>query len=156
MAGGLELVRDCVTRLEALVSATPDETRSLADRLDAVALREYHEKIVAESETRFTEMMGDMTTLGETLRENLHDVEFEISFVKKVVTGSAYSANVSYKVKVPEPKSFGGARSAKELEFFTSRLHAFQMVTRFYSLVCISLETQNSSGKCKWVMRHVS
>ena len=40
-------------------------------------------------------MMGDMTTLAETIRENLHDVESEISFVKKVVTGSAHSADVS-------------------------------------------------------------
>ena len=58
-------------------------------------------------------MIGDMTTLEETLRENLHDVEFEISFVKKVVVGSAHSADVSYKVKFPKPKSFGGAHSGK-------------------------------------------
>ena len=83
-----------------------------------LALRESHEKHVAKSETRFTEMMGDMTMLKETLRENLHDVEFEISLVKKVVTGSAHNANVYHKVKVREPKSFGGARNAKELDFF--------------------------------------
>ncbi|GFZ09643.1 hypothetical protein Acr_21g0002420 [Actinidia rufa] len=36
----------------------------------------------------------------------------------KVVVGCAYSIDFSHKVKVPEPKSFGGARSAKELENF--------------------------------------
>ena len=63
-------------------------------------------------------MMGDMTTLVETLQENVHDVESEISFVKKVVAGSAHRADVSHKVKVLDLKSFGGARSAKELEIF--------------------------------------
>ena len=104
MAGGLELVRDRLTRLEALVGATPDEPHSLADWLDDVAegflaWRDSHEKHVAESATQFTEMMGDMTTLTETLRENLHDVEFEISFVKKVVSGNAHSADISHKSK---------------------------------------------------------
>ena len=37
MVDGLELVRDRVTRLEALVGATLDETRSLSDQLDAIA-----------------------------------------------------------------------------------------------------------------------
>ena len=83
-----------------------------------MALRESHEKHVAKLEKRYTTMISDMTTLVETLRENLHDVEFEISFGKKVVAGSAHSADVSRKVKVFGPKSFGGARSAKELEIF--------------------------------------
>ena len=61
-------------------------------------------------------MMGDMTMLAETLREKPHDVEFKISFIKKVATGSAHSANVSHKVKVPELKFFGGTRSAKDLK----------------------------------------
>ena len=56
MASGLELVRDRVTRLEALVGATLDGTRSLSDQLDAIAegflaLKESHDKHVAESET---------------------------------------------------------------------------------------------------------
>ena len=58
-----------------------------------------------------------MTTLSEKLRENLHDMESEISFVK-VVACSAHNADVSHKVKVPELKSFGDAHSAKELENF--------------------------------------
>ena len=44
-------------------------------------------------------------------------MEYEISFLKKVVFGSAHNADVSHKVKVLEPKSSSGARSAKELEF---------------------------------------
>ena len=48
--------------------------------------------------------MGDMTTLAKTLRENLHEVESKISFVKKVFAGSAHRADVSYKVTVLELK----------------------------------------------------
>ena len=59
MARGLDLVRERVTRFEALVGISPDETCSLVDRLDVVAecflaLRDSHEKHVVESETRFT------------------------------------------------------------------------------------------------------
>ena len=43
-------------------------------------------------------------------------MKLEISLVKKVVTSSAHGPNISQKLKVPEPKLFGGARSAKELE----------------------------------------
>ena len=58
MVGCLELVRDRVPQLEALVDATFDETRSLANRLDAmakgfIALRDSQGKHVTESKTRF-------------------------------------------------------------------------------------------------------
>ena len=48
MARGLELVRERVTRLEALVGVSPNETHSSVDRLDAVAdgflsLKDSHE-----------------------------------------------------------------------------------------------------------------
>ena len=48
----------------------------------------------------------------------LDDVELKISLVKKVVTESGHNADVSHNVKVLEPKSFGGARSDKELKIF--------------------------------------
>ncbi|GFY94453.1 hypothetical protein Acr_09g0008990 [Actinidia rufa] len=64
-----------------------------------LSLRESHEKHVAETATRFTEMLEDMTTLSEVLREILDDVESKISLVKTEVTGSGHGADVSYKVK---------------------------------------------------------
>ena len=83
-------------------------------------------------------MMGDIMMLVETLRENLHNVESEISFIKKMVASSVQNADVSYKVKVLEPKFFGGARSVKELNFFLG-----------YRAIL------NSGGECGWVVRHV-
>ena len=56
--------------------------------------------------------------LSDVLRERLNDVESEISLVNKVVAGSALGIDVSHKVEIPEPKSFGGAWSAKKLENF--------------------------------------
>ncbi|GFS34781.1 hypothetical protein Acr_00g0035970 [Actinidia rufa] len=75
--------KDRVTRLEALVGASPDETRSLSDRLDAMAegflsLNDSQENHVVESATHFTELLDDMTTLLEALRQRLNDVESEI------------------------------------------------------------------------------
>ena len=59
-------------------------------------------------------------------------MESKISHVKKVVAGSAQGTDVSHKVKIPEPKSFSGARSAKELENFSVGYGAvFQGCTYF-------------------------
>ena len=76
MSGGLELVRDRVARLEALVSANSDKTCSLVDRVDTategfLSLRDSHEKHVIETTTHVTEMLEDMMTLSEALRETL-------------------------------------------------------------------------------------
>ena len=51
MAGGLDLVRERVARLEALVDANLDKARSLADRLDAVVdgflyVKDSHENML--------------------------------------------------------------------------------------------------------------
>ena len=123
MAGGLELVQERVMRLEALVGVNPDETHSFVDQLDAVAngflsLKDSHEKHVAEFATHFSEMLDDMMMLSGALKEKFNDVVSKISLVKKIVAGSAHGPNVSHRVRVLEPKSFGGARSAKELENF--------------------------------------
>ena len=154
MAGGLELVRDRVTLLESLVATSSDETYSIADQQDAMAkgflsLRDSHEKYVAETATRFTEMLEDMTTLSEALRKRLDDVESEISLVKKAVASmdtvpifptKSKSLNQNLLVVLKVPKSwriFCGIWSS------ISRLHAFQMVRKSRSLVCIFLETLN-------------
>ncbi|GFY89260.1 hypothetical protein Acr_06g0012000 [Actinidia rufa] len=96
MAGGLELVRERMMQLEALAGASPDEAFC----------------------NTFSEMLDDMMTLSGALKERLNDVELEISLVKKAVAGSVHGPDVSHKVKVPEPKFFGGVRSSKELENF--------------------------------------
>lgn len=48
-------------------------------------------------------------------------LEGEIGVLKKVVFGTSSggeSSSISSKLKVPEPKQFGGSRNAKELENF--------------------------------------
>ena len=57
-------------------------------------------------------------------------MELKISLVKKVVAGSAHGPDVSHKVKVPEPKLFGGARSAKELENFLWNMEKYFKAAR--------------------------
>ena len=59
-----------------------------------------------------------MMTLSGALKEKLSGVELEILLVKKVVVDNAHDTNFYHKVKVPKPKSFGCARSTKELENF--------------------------------------
>ncbi|GFZ21310.1 hypothetical protein Acr_29g0004720 [Actinidia rufa] len=54
----------------------------------------------------------------------------KISLIKKAITSSAHGLDISHKVKVHEPKSFGGARSAKELENFLRDMEQYFKVAR--------------------------
>ena len=56
--------------------------------------------------------------MADLLKANVQTLEDEISLMKKAMRGNNNDPNVSHKVKVPEPKPFGGTRSAKELENF--------------------------------------
>ena len=76
-------------------------------------------------------MLDDMMMLSKTLKEKLSGVELKISLVKKA--SSAHGTNFSHKVKVPEPKSFGRARSAKELENFLWDMEQYFKVARIWN-----------------------
>lgn len=106
-------------RLENLVG-TPqwEETQSLAERLDHVALaveamQNYFEELSAETNKKYTDVMADMCALTDALKAKVQGLEEELSLVKKALRGHHGGGDAPLKVKVPDPKSFSGTRNAK-------------------------------------------
>lgn len=117
MVFGMNALKERVTWLENLVGEPTDENHSLTDRLDVVASG----FLALETSTadRFKEVMADMLTISDAWKDKLQNMEDELSILKKAVCGHSNSGESTHsKIKVPNPKAFGDAHNAKELENF--------------------------------------
>ena len=116
MVSGMDALKDRVTRLENLVGDPAAENISLADRLDAVASR----FLALETSTadRFKDMLTDVLAISDSWKDKFQEVVDELSLLKKAICGHTNSEKAPSKIKVPDPKAFGGNQSAKELENF--------------------------------------
>lgn len=116
MVSGIDALRDRVTRLETLVGDPADENIALVDRLDAVGSR----LLTLETSTadRFKDMLTDWLAISDSWKDKFQEVVDELSLLKKAICGHTNSETTPSKIKVPDPKAFGGNRSAKELENF--------------------------------------
>ncbi|KAH7845877.1 hypothetical protein Vadar_006951 [Vaccinium darrowii] len=120
----MDALRERVTQLEKLVGADEsDEEVTLVDRLDAVlssieSHKLAHESHVAQTEAKFAEMLADMTKLSDGMKDKVSSIESDLLVVKRAFLGRSDGLDNRVNMKVPEPKAFGGARNAKELENF--------------------------------------
>ena len=64
------------------------------------------------------ELVTVIDAQDNAVRETTSQLEIEIALLKRVVNGLLRVGEVATKMKVPEPKPFDGARSAKDLENF--------------------------------------
>lgn len=116
MVSSMDALKERVTWLENLVGEATNENRSLMDGLDAMASG----FLALETLTAnwFKNVLTDMLAILHSWKEKLLQVTDELTLVKKVVYGHTNSGKTPWKIKVPNPKAFGGNRSAKELENF--------------------------------------
>ena len=70
--------------------------------------------------------------MTEVFEERIRSLEGEIVWLKQaMVQGTLATADPPpAKVRVPEPKPFGGARNAKDLENFLSNMEQYFIVAR--------------------------
>ena len=73
---------------------------------------------VSNTDAKITTMMEDILPLTDVVKNNLKELEEEMSLVKRIMNSRPTMGETSSKIKVPEPKVFGGTRSAKDLENF--------------------------------------
>ncbi|KAG8377001.1 hypothetical protein BUALT_Bualt09G0122800 [Buddleja alternifolia] len=140
----LNSVRDRLVALEARVQRTeallgqPLETPMLAIFQKFQNLEERVEKwgksmdeIPSFIEGRMVSLAEDISILTGAVDMKLDAVNVEISVLKRA-TGSVVSGDggPSSKLRVPDPKSFGGERSAKELENFLWDMETYFQVAR--------------------------
>ena len=113
-----------VTVLENILRVPAEgEQLSVCDRLDALSA----ETTVIRNEISdqrdvvlicVEELVAALDSQGNAARETQSQLETEITLIKRAMCGLPREGEVATKVKVLEPKSFNGARSAKDLENF--------------------------------------
>ncbi|XP_044510183.1 uncharacterized protein LOC123228802 [Mangifera indica] len=112
--------------LEALVGEPAREGESLAEQgalhSEAIAeLKQITRNLQKECAERYNEILSQILSLTDRMEERVATLEEDLKIAKKAIalapSGGEMVAGQS-KLKVPEPKPFGGSRNAKELENF--------------------------------------
>ena len=111
------------------------EQLSVCDRLDAlsVEIAVIRNEIYDQRDVvliRVKELATTLDAQGSATWETQSQFETEISLLKKAMHGLPREGEVATKVKVPEPKPFNGARSAKDLENFFWDMEQYFKVAR--------------------------
>ena len=114
-----------MSRLDAEIGTATEANTTLSTQVaDAILLldsqrysMETREKAIEERMESFHDRMWAMT---EEFKERIRSLEGEIVLLKRaMVQGTPAVADPPpVKVRVPEPKPFGGAQNAKDLENF--------------------------------------
>ncbi|KAG6528577.1 hypothetical protein ZIOFF_010756 [Zingiber officinale] len=107
MAGGNHEIRERLSSVEALLSAVPNGE----DVCNLVAR-------ILNLEANFEQTQESLLEEMAQLRKNNEDLRYEIIVLRRAMASSVEAMPQRPLVRVPEPKSFGGTRSAKELENF--------------------------------------
>ncbi|KAG8373314.1 hypothetical protein BUALT_Bualt11G0011100 [Buddleja alternifolia] len=154
-------VRDRLVALEARVQRTeallgqPLETPMVAIFQKFQDLEERVEKwgksmdeIPSFIEGRMVSLAEDISILTDAVDMKLDAVNVEISVLKRA-TGSVVSGDggPSSKLRMPDPKSFGGERSAKELENFLWDMETYFQVARVSDAEKVSMAIRGSETK---------
>ncbi|KAH7837086.1 hypothetical protein Vadar_009350 [Vaccinium darrowii] len=74
--------------------------------------------------------MADVTKLSDVMKERVSNVESDLLHVKRAFLDRSDDFENHVNMKVPEQKSFGGARNAKELENFLWDMEQYFPATR--------------------------
>ena len=126
-----------VSRLDAEIGTTTVANTTLSTQIaDAVLLLDSQRESMETREKAVEEWMESlhdrMRAMTEEFEEQIRYLEGEIVLLKQaVVQGTPAAADPPpAKVRVPEPKPFGGARNAKDLENFLWDMEQYFIVAR--------------------------
>lgn len=139
MAGGgaIEAVRERVARLESIIGPVDaDGVESISTRMD-----DLHESV-----QRLETMLNEFS---EEMRARLSLLEADMTLVKRTVAEIPGETVSNGKMKVPEPKAFNGARSAKELENFLWDMEQYFAAARIPDVEQVTFTSMYLSGDAK-------
>ncbi|KAG6506505.1 hypothetical protein ZIOFF_031829 [Zingiber officinale] len=146
MAGGSHELRERLSVVEALLGAVPDGE----DVCDLVA--------------RVLNLEGSLLHIQESLmeemaqiRKNNEDLRYEIIVLRRAMASSSEAVPQRPLVRVPEPKSFGGTRSAKELENFLWDMEQYFVAAKVPETEKVTISSMYLIGDAKlwWRTRMV-
>ncbi|KAG8388763.1 hypothetical protein BUALT_Bualt02G0159100 [Buddleja alternifolia] len=164
-------VRDRLMALEARVQRTEALLGQLLETPMVAIFQKFHDleervekwgksmdEIPSFIEGRMVSLAEDISILTDAVDMKLDAVNVEISVLKRA-TGSVVSGDggPSSKLRVSDPKSFGGERSAKELENFLWDMETYFQVARVSDAEKVSMASMFLVGDAKlWWRSRVS
>ena len=95
------------------------------------------------------ELATALDAQGSAARETQSQLETKIALLKRAMRGLPREGEVATKVKVPKPKSFNGARSAKDLENFLWDMEQYFKVARVPEQEIVTITSKYLSGDAK-------
>ena len=145
-----------VSRLDAEIGTATVVNTTLSTQIaDVVLLLDSQRESMKTREKAVEEWMESfhdrMRTMTEDFEERIRSLEEEIVLLKRaVVQGTPAAADPPpAKVRVPEPKTFGGARNAKDLENFLWDMEQYFIAARIPVGEQVTITTRYLTGDAK-------
>jgi predicted trehalose synthase len=113
----------------------------------------------AKDHTALAERMEGICEETESLRDDVkvfaNRMDADLMALKKAISGMLMGGEAPSKLRSPEPKSFTGARSAKELENFLWDMKQYFRATRIPKEEMVTITTMYLTGDTKlWWRTH--
>ena len=153
MAG--ERLKERMARLETLLGDWPEDEDTVTAFADSMKnefevqrnLMEASDKYAGE---RIDALKSDLHALMAEYQDAVQSMGAEISILKKAVAQSPSTmSGPPQKVRVPESKGFGGARNAKELEYFLWNMEQFFKAAHVPDSEMVSITSMYLFGDAK-------
>ncbi|KAG6478500.1 hypothetical protein ZIOFF_061943 [Zingiber officinale] len=146
MAGGSHELRERLSSVEVVLGAVPDGE----DVCDLVAR-------VLNLEASLLHIQESLMEEMAQIRKNNEDLRYEIIILRRAMASSSEVVPQRPLVRVPEPKSFGGTRSAKELENFLWDMEQYFVAAKVPETEKVTISSMYLIGDAKlwWRTRMV-
>ena len=143
--------------LESLVGAPAPDATSLSEQV-AIQSAELADlkRLVRDNQrdvmSRSNQTLGEMVALADRMNARLTSIEEDVGLLKRATAGPSSSGDrvsSSSKLKVPEPKPFGGSRNAKELENFLWDMEQYFKAARVENDEQVTITSMYLTGDAK-------
>lgn len=147
MAGDREALKDRVARLEemlGLLSDAPTAAVPINERMIELA------ESISQLNEKVDNTMEEFRIIFDEHKSFLVDVQDELSEVRrKADMGMPVPNEKASKIKIPEPKSFNGARSSKDLENFLWDIEQYFRAARIPEAQKVTITSMYLTGDAK-------
>ena len=150
-----ESLKERMARLETLLGDWPEDEDIVTAFADSMKNEFEVQRNLMEASDKYDgeqidALKTDLQALMAEYQDAVQSMGAEISILKKVVAPSPSTVSgPPQKVHVPEPKGFGGARNAKELENFLWDMEQFFKAAHVPDSEMVSITSMYLSGDAK-------
>lgn len=142
--------------LEDLIGAPAHEAGTLSEQAELHSARivEIH-KLISDNQKdmvdRYHDCLQQLLAIAERVEVRFSAIENDIALLKATAVGASSSARggEGSKLKVPEPKQFGGSRNAKELENFLWDMEQYFRAARVVEKDQVTITSMYLEGDAK-------